>query len=170
MKLIRTIHDSDLGMDFLAPDDYKERKAARAIVFDGEKDVALLHVTKNKYHKLPGGGIEQGEDIKTALRREALEEIGCAIGNIRDLGIIEEYRNKFALHQTSYFFLADVAGEKGTPHLEEGEIADGFKTEWMSLNDAVKTLEGEVGVEDYEGRFIQARDLTFLKEARKFSK
>ncbi len=167
MKLIRTIRDSDLGMNFPAPDGYKERKAARAIVFDGEMGVALLHVTKNKYYKLPGGGIEQGEDIKTALRREVLEEIGCAIRSIRELGIIEEYRNKFTLHQISYCFLADIAGEKGTPHLEEGEIADGFETEWMSLNDAIKTLEGEAGAEDYESKFIQARDLTFLRETEK---
>jgi ADP-ribose pyrophosphatase YjhB (NUDIX family) len=112
MKLFLTIRDADTGADFPDPVIYKERSASRAVVFDRDRKVALLHATKKHYHKLPGGGIEAGEDIETALRRELSEEIGCSVQNIRELGIIEEYRNKFSLHQLSYCFLADLAGEK----------------------------------------------------------
>ena len=96
-----------------------------------------------------------------------MEEIGCAVKNIRGVGAIEEYRNKFKLHQFSYCYIADVSGEKGVPHLEEGEIAEGFVTEWLDLDSAIKTLEDEEGVDDYQGKFIQMRDLAFLKEAKK---
>ncbi len=40
-----------------------------------------------------GRGIEEGEDNIEALKRECMEEIGCTITNVRELGVIEEYRN-----------------------------------------------------------------------------
>lgn len=168
MKNIKIIRDSDVGLHIPDPQKYRERSAARAIVFDSDQKIALLHVTKKSYHKLPGGGIEKNEDNEAALRRELLEEIGCSVQNIRELGIIEEYRNDFQLHQISYCFIADLIGSKNEINLEAGEIADGFEPEWMSLKDAIQTLENESGVESYEGKFIRLRDLTFLKEAEKF--
>ncbi len=163
MQLLRIIRDSDLGLDSPAPNRYEKREAARAIVSDTVHNVALLNATRKNYHKLPGGGIEPGESIEQALRREIAEEIGCEITNIRELGIIEEYRNGMSLHQVSYCFTADLTGEKGTPHLEPGEAADGFETEWLSLKGATHAMESESHIERYEGRFIWLRDLAFLK-------
>ncbi|MDO8481553.1 MAG: NUDIX domain-containing protein [bacterium] len=166
MNLLLTIKDQDLGFSTPTPDVYKEREASRAVVFDTDKNVALLHSTINDYHKLPGGGVEKGEDTIDALRREISEEIGCNIKNIRGLGIIEEYRNKFSLHQTSYCFIADLDGEKGTANLTESEMADGFETVWMILDNAIKALEDESSVKHYEGKFIHKRDIAFLKAAK----
>jgi ADP-ribose pyrophosphatase YjhB (NUDIX family) len=166
VKLLRIIHDSDIGSDSPAPRTYEKREAARAIVFDTEGRVALLNATKKGYHKLPGGGVEASESIEQALRRELIEEIGCEVSNIRELGIIEEYRNRMSEHQISHCFIADLAGEKGTPHLEPDEAADGFETEWMDLKAAIASVESEESIEHYEGRFIWLRDLTFLKAAQ----
>ena len=168
MELVLTIRDADIGELFPPPTEYKERTAARAIVLDTEGKIALLHATNKGYHKLPGGGVEQGEDMQTALERELREEIGCAARNFRELGIIEEYRNQFPLHQFSHCYLADLQGEKGTPHLEPDELADGFMTEWLNLEDAVKTLENEIAIKNYEGKFIRLRDLTFIKAAHEY--
>ncbi|HEY4487404.1 MAG TPA: NUDIX domain-containing protein [Candidatus Paceibacterota bacterium] len=166
MKLLATIRDIDIGSSTEPPSHYEERGASRAVIFDSQKNIALLHATKKNYHKLPGGGIEEGEGVETALRREALEEIGCYIQNIRELGVIEEYRNRFSLHQISHCFIADLAGEKGAPDLQPGEeIEDGFETIWMELSTAVKTLARESDITYYEGKFIQKRDLMFLEEA-----
>lgn len=166
MKTIKIIYDKDIGSNIPSPETYGERRATRALVFDQERRMALLHATNKGYHKLPGGGIEDGEDMFEALRRECLEEIGCNIGNIRELGIIEEYRNGFKLHQVSYCYIADLVGEQGQNKLEEDEAADGFEPEWMKLEDAIKILESEAGIEHYEIRFMRLRDLTFLKAAR----
>lgn len=166
MKILKTIYDTDIGYNNPAPQEYKLRSAARAVVFDADKKVALLHATKKSYHKLPGGGVEEGEDMQTALKRELLEEIGCEANNLQDLGIIEEYRNGFEEHQTSHCFIASLVGEKGTNSLTEEEALDGFEPEWMDLETAIKTLESETNNENYEARFIVLRDLTFLKEAK----
>src|SRR3989344_1565353 len=168
MKILKTIRDKDLGLDFAEPSVCRERKASRAIVFDKDNNIALLHAKNKSYHKLPGGEIEDGEDIFQALRREAMEEIGCEIDNIKELGIVEEYRNKFSLNQLSYCFIANLKGEKGTPHLEADEIEDGFETVWLNIDEAIKIIENEKDLEHYEGRFITRRDLILLKEAKKF--
>jgi len=168
MQILKTIRDKDLELDFTEPSVYRERKASRALVFDKDNNIALLHAKNKSYHKLPGGGIEDGEDIIQALRREAMEEIGCEIDNIKELGIVEEYRNQFSLHQLSYCFIANLKGEKGTPNLEADEIEDGFETVWLNIDDAIKTIENEKDLEHYEGRFITRRDLILLKEAKKF--
>lgn len=165
MNIITTIRDKDFDLEFAATTPLKERTASRAVVFDKDGKVALLHVAKKHFHKLPGGGMEKGESIKDALKRELSEEIGCAVDNIRELGIVEEFRNKFSLHQLSYCFLADLSGKKGVPHLEPDEIAAGFETVWLDINEAIAILEKEAPVEDYEGKFIQKRDLALLKLA-----
>ncbi len=128
MNIVTTIQDKDFGLEFVAASPLRERRTSRAIVFDKDGNVALLHAAKRHFHKLPGGGIKEGESIEDALTRELSEEIGCAVHNVRELGIIEEFRNKFSLHQLSYGFLADLSGEKGISHLEPDEIADGFET------------------------------------------
>lgn len=169
MKVLKTIRDKDLGLDF--PDHlvYKqERRASRALVFDKDRNLALLNAKNKGYHKLPGGGIEKGEDVIEALKREAMEEIGCEINNIKELGIVEEYRNKFSLHQLSYCFITDLDGEKGIPQLEADEIEDGFEPVWVNIGEAITILENEKDLEHYEGRFINMRDLILLKEAKKF--
>ena len=167
MQTFKIIRDKDFGLNTPGPATWNKRKTGRAIIFDKDGNVALLHVTKKHYHKLPGGGVEEGENVNEALRREALEEIGCDISNIRELGIIEEYRGQFSEHQTSHCFIADVDGEKKDPNFTPDELENGFEIIWLSLEEAIKTLESEESVEDYEGKFINARELTFLKKASK---
>jgi ADP-ribose pyrophosphatase YjhB (NUDIX family) len=170
MDIIKTIEDFDIGGEDQRPAEFRERKAARAVVFDHENKIALFHSTVKHYYKLPGGGLNEGEEIEAALHRELLEEIGCEVEDIKEIGIIEEHRNKTGLHQISYCFSARVLGEKGEPHLEEGEIAEGFVTEWLSLDEAIEKLKKGAEADNYNGKFICLRDQTFLEEAVKFLK
>lgn len=165
MNPLQIIKDADIGSEIPAPNAYRERTSARAILFNADGKVAILHATKKNFHKLPGGGVEEGEDLPTALARELQEEIGCSAKNLRKLAIVEEYRNKYALHHTSHCFLADIDGEAGPTAMDESEIAVGFVTVWMDLLDAINTIESETEFESYEWKFIRLRELAFLKEA-----
>ncbi len=146
---------------------YPVREAARAVVFDNEKNVALLHVSNFGYYKLPGGGLEEGEDIETALKRECMEEIGCEIEVFGEIGSITEYRKIFNLTQISYCYLAKVKGEKGTPNFEEGEIEEGFKEVWLPYEKALETITQNT-TQDFEGsEYIVPRDIIFLEAAKR---
>lgn len=162
MRLLRTI-----DLDALPPEtltSLKIRQAARAIVFDDQQNIALLHVEKGGYYKLPGGGVEDGEDLITALKRECLEEIGCHVDVGQELGMIIEYRGKYNIKQESYGYITHLIGPKGIPSFTEKERADGFTVVWVSLPRAIE-LVSQANTEDYQGQFIIPRELVFLREA-----
>ncbi len=110
MKTLRIVNPENISEQ--EAQSFRTRQAARAILFDGQK-IALLHVTKLNYHKLPGGGVESGEDIETALKRECLEEVGTEIEVGKEIGSIVEYRGQFNLVQTSHCLVVRVLGNKG---------------------------------------------------------
>jgi 8-oxo-dGTP diphosphatase len=143
---------------------FTHRHAARAVVFDSEGRIALLHVTKYGYHKLPGGGVENGEDLTAALRRECREEIGCEILVGESLGEVHEYRREFLQHQISYCFAARVLGEKGVSQFMPDGEADGFKVEWFYPEESLMVLGSETP-SDYTGKFILVRDIAIVRAA-----
>lgn len=144
---------------------YKLRKAVRALVFDSDREMAVMYVAKHGYHKLPGGGVEKDESLVVALERGVREETGCRIVvRPESLGAIIEYRDSHELLQISYCFLADLVGKPGPANLTAEEKEAGFELEWMRLPDAVATLEKDVPL-DYVGIFVRRRDLLFLETA-----
>jgi 8-oxo-dGTP pyrophosphatase MutT (NUDIX family) len=168
MKLLKTIKDSDIfpGAEDTDYSGYRKRPAARAVLFDENNDIAFLHVTKNNYHKLPGGGVEDGETPEQGLMRELLEETGCHAEILKEIGEIIEYRDKHKLINDSFFWTAKVVGNKGELDFTEDEIEGGFELNWVNLDDAISALEKDEPT-DYQGHFIKQRDLIFLKEAKK---
>lgn len=145
---------------------YRTREAERAVVFDDEGKVALLHVTKEQYYKLPGGGVEEGEDKIISLKRECKEEIGCDVEVQGEIGYIVEYRKIFSLKQTSYCYLAKAVGEKGEPDFTEEEMENGFEIVWLPYEEALRILSDNKAT-NVEGRsYIVPRDTAFLEEAK----
>jgi len=139
------------------------REAARGIVFDSENMIALLYSKKFNYYKLPGGGVEEGEDYETALKRECQEEIGCDVEVLNELGIIIEYRKKYNLKQTSHCYTAKVIGEKGISTLTESEREEEFETVWVPLKEAIQKVKNISNPSVYEVPYMVTRDTTFLE-------
>jgi 8-oxo-dGTP pyrophosphatase MutT (NUDIX family) len=159
MKLLKIIGEKE------AQRVYRTRKAARAVVFDDDNNVALLHVSKHGYYKLPGGGVEAGEDFEEALKRECLEEIGCDVEIIKPIGRIVEYRHfpdGTDEYQESYCYMARVVGPKGMPHFEQAEIDKGFQQKWVTKMEAIALLR-EGRMDDYIGKSIIERESTFIE-------
>lgn len=169
MELIKEILEKDVVKKDIKGQriEYSLRKAARAILFKDNK-VALLFVSKNNYHKLPGGGIEQGETIEEALSREILEETGYTNKIQARIGITIEYKDKVGILQISYIFLAEILKESKKINLTEKEKAQGFILEWHTL-DEVKKLFSKDDPKDYDGKFISLRDssiITYLTKSK----
>ena len=167
MKLLKTIKHQDIAPEEILGEikEYIIRKAARAVVFDAEGKIALLNVKNKNYHKLPGGGVEDGEDLKIALEREMLEEIGSKVLVTGEVGKIMEYRDLWELEQESFCYLAKMDGEKGQPDFTEEEKEKGFALIWVSVEEAIEKIKSDKPV-DYEGKFIQVRDLCFLESVK----
>jgi ADP-ribose pyrophosphatase YjhB (NUDIX family) len=114
------------------------RLSIKAIVL---RDGQLLTV-KNRdrlgdWHMLPGGGQEWGEPLDAALRRECIEEIGCAV-KLGRLRFVRDYiakHHEFAktdgdVHQVELMFECNLESEPSM-----GTNPDSMQTgiEWLPL-------------------------------------
>lgn len=170
MKLLITIKDEDIfPKDYVlnAEDDSlmaEERIAVKFLIFDNENKLALVG-TKNRL--LPGGGVENNESLVEAVKRECLEEVGCDVEVIEEIGFSEEWRNhKKRRHQINHCFIGKVIGEKGIPEtIQEDEL--GIEVDWVTLEDAIRIVEKQVETipfEAYHSCFNVRVHLAFLKE------
>ena len=167
MKLILELNGKDVGLpyneSYTTP--YILRKTALAVLFNNAGKIAFLDVTNDKYHKLPGGGLEAGEDVITALRRECLEEVGSRIEVTDEIGLTIEYKNEKGVLQISYCFIAKAVGDLVSPQYEEGELEDGFQLTWVDIDEAIALISQDSPATS-SGKFICKRDLEILKEAK----
>lgn len=171
MKVISVLTEKDINpnitptkeSDYISP-----RKSVRVVIFDTNSCVALGYVNEengNKRYSMIGGGMDGDETIEDAVIRESLEEAGCRIKNIKEIGIIEERgigsdtRGRFI--QTNYCFIADVDGEKLEPKFTEDDIKDGLGLIWLPLETAILNLKQQADT------FITRKTLILLEEAKK---
>lgn len=164
MRLLKEIKDEDFNFESKKVD-LILREAARAVILN-ENKVALLYVSTKNFYKLPGGGVESGENIEQALRREVMEESGCDIKVLQEIGEIHEYRTHFNQFQKSYCFLTEVTGCVGQTQFTESEDTDGFELKWVPIEEAIE-LATSTQTADYMGCFVKERLVTFLKEAKR---
>jgi ADP-ribose pyrophosphatase YjhB (NUDIX family) len=155
--------DQDLGFEEQQVSEWAERQAARCILKREDK-IAMLFLEKFGYHKVPGGGIEEGEKVKQALEREVKEEIGSKIHIEKEIARLTSLKTQQGTKQTSIFFLA-TEKESGEPEYTEKEKKEGYKPEWYTLEESIKVLEKE-DPSHYIAQFINARDLKILKEVK----
>ena len=89
-----------------------------------------MHFTATGSYKLPGGGIDEGEDTVAALHREIREETGYKITDIKELGEVVEYRYYCGMHQVSYCYTATATQFVGT-QLTQKEQDGGMELQWF---------------------------------------
>ncbi len=152
---------------------FEDRATGKAVVFDDQKNIALIGNKVNSFYLLPGGGIDQNESIESGIVRECLEEIGCNVELSKTVGIIDDYRNRDKKHCINYCYTAKLIGEKGELKLTEEEEKNGLHVIWVSFDEALGILEKEVEqlkrgeVAFYNTGFNILRDWLFLKELKK---
>ena len=160
MKLICELNDKNmLGQDGLS--DRPPRLTARAIVRNQDGLYAVMYSDKFKLHSLPGGGVEDGEDVLTALRREVYEETGCVCDEIQELGIVTENRASLDYTQINYYFVVTTTHTPGENHLTESEQESRTVMEWHTFDEMVRLIN-EQEFDRIQGKYLKARDVAAL--------
>lgn len=156
----KTIGTKEEGVQYIG------RQAVRVIAFNTSGQIAVIYAKRDNYYKLPGGGIDPGEDHLIAVQREMQEETGALI-RVRERGCIattEEFRNN--LHQLSFCYCADVVDNAGRPNLTEEELDDQLQHLWLPIDEAKRRMAAAEPTSTL-GQFIKERDLYLLGEATK---
>ncbi len=94
---------------------YIQREAVRAVIEDTNNKIALVEGSKSGFYFLPGGGVEPGETLEEALRRECMEETGCEIGSIEKLGVITAHGEEDCKIRIAYCYTARAVSQNSRP-------------------------------------------------------
>ncbi len=170
MELICKITDLDIGENFVELKNPKLRFAARGIVIREDGKIAVFNKSNKNEYKLPGGGIEGEEEPKEAFKREVLEETGCEVEIVKQIGITEEYKSLNNFKQTSYVFVGRVIKDTKQLHVTEKEKEEGAKLLWETPEKALELIKGSYDnlvASKYESvystKFIILRDRKILE-------
>ena len=160
MKMLCELTDKEvLGTDGYS--NAKPRLTARAIVKNEQGLFAVMYARKFDLYSLPGGGVEEGEDICSALRREVLEETGCCCDRIEELGCVLENRAHADYTQKSCYYVVTTSGRIQETKLTEEEQRNKTQVQWHTLEKAYDLIASPVH-DTNQRKFLQARDVAAL--------
>ncbi len=117
------------------------------IVINDQGEVLISHERRNgfEFTKFPGGGLELGEGILDALKREFLEELGVPVESARLFYVNEFYQSSVFNAEDqiiSFYYLVTLNSNKINVMLKNSPIgsldsSDFEWVEWRALTDLI---------------------------------
>lgn len=165
-ELMLELQDTEWPFEYIDHD----RNIARAIVYDETGYFYFVRVVRDDDFgkailiETAGGGVEQGENLVTAIKRELKEELGVQVDVVCKIGVVSDYYNLLHRHNINNYYLCKVEsfGEK---NLTQDEI-DSFhlSTLKMTYDEAVREYESRANTK--LGKLVAKRELTILHRAK----
>ncbi len=147
-----------------------DREIARAIVFDGYGYYYFVRVIRDDDFgkatliETSGGGVEKGENLVDAIRRELREELGAEVDVLCKIGVVSDYYNLIHRHNINNYFLCRIQSF-GERNMTEEEIEDfHLSTLKLTYDEALKEYERCSNTK--LGRLIANREMPILKRAK----
>lgn len=151
-----------------------DREIVRAIVVDAdgyfyfnrlERDDMFCHGT---VIETAGGGVETGEKLLAAIRRELREELGAEVEILAEIGTVSDYYNLIHRHNINHFYLCRAVSF-GETAMTEAEV-NTFHLSTLKLTYDEALAEYERCCDGPLGRLIAARELPILRRAKEMLK
>lgn len=147
-----------------------DREIVRAIVIDDRENYYFVRgVRDDDFGKAvtvetAGGGVEAGENLPDAIRRELREELGAEVEILCKIGVVSDYYNLIHRHNINNYYLCRIIsiGEK---HLTQDEI-DRFHLSTLVLDYEEAVAEYKRCSDTKLGRLIAKRELPVLLRAK----
>ena len=165
-ELLIELQDTEWPFEYTDHD----RRIVRAIVFDEEGYFYFVRAEREDDFgratliETSGGGVEIGEDMDSAIKRELKEELGAEVQVVCKIGVVSDYYNLIHRHNLNNYFLCKVVSF-GDKHLTQDEIED-FHLSTLKLTYEEAVAEYEKRRETRLGRLIANRELPIFKKAR----
>jgi ADP-ribose pyrophosphatase YjhB (NUDIX family) len=151
MKTIKCKNNFDEVVE-IPVDKFFFRPSVYALITDGDKIITMKNKGNGKLW-FPGGGVELGEKIEDALKREVKEETGL---NIK-VGKMVFYKENFfyyqpldeAYHAFLFFFVCEVVGSKELILDKDVDDLESQKPRWRKINFIEKENLSDLGEDLY---------------------
>lgn len=160
------LQDTEWPLEFIDHD----RKIARAIVYDKMGNFYFVRAVRDDDFgkatliETAGGGVGQGEDLITAIKRELKEELGVQVDVVCKIGVVSDYYNLIHRHNINNYFLCQI-NTFGEKNLTVDEIESfHLSTLKLTYDEAVHEYENRANTK--LGRLVANRELPILKRAK----
>lgn len=160
------LQDTEWKYDYIDHD----RNIARAIVYDENGYFYFVRAKRDDDFgkatliETAGGGVEEGEDLIAAIKRELKEELGAEVEVVCKIGVVSDYYNLIHRHNINNYFLCRV-NSFGDKNLTEDEInCFHLSTLKLSYEDAVKEYKYRANTR--LGKLVANRELPVLYRAK----
>ncbi|WP_295043674.1 NUDIX domain-containing protein [Ruminococcus sp.] len=148
-----------------------DRTIARAIVYDENGLFYFVRTERDDDFgkatliETSGGGVEIGEDLQTAIKRELKGELGISVEIICKIRVVSDYYNLIHRHNINNYFLCKVKS-LGEKNLTQYEV-ESFRLSTLKLTyeDAVQEYENRSNTR--LGTLVAKRELPILQRAKK---
>ena len=147
-----------------------DRRIVRAIVVDDDGYFYFMRAVRDDDFgvstliETSGGGVEPGEDLETAIRRELREELGAEVDVLCKLGVVSDYYNLIHRHNINNYYLCRLRAF-GATHMTPEEIGQyHLSTLKLTYDEALR--EYELRTDSRLGRLIASRELPVLRRAK----
>ena len=106
-ELLIELKDSQWPLEYIDHD----RNIVRAIVIDADNAFYFVRAERDDEFgrasliETSGGGVERGEDLISALKRELNEELGAEADIICKIGVVSDYYNLIHRHNINNYYL-----------------------------------------------------------------
>ena len=147
-----------------------DRMIVRAIVVDDEGYFYFVRADRDDDFgravviETAGGGVEVGEDLNEAIKRELHEELGAEVEVICKIGVVSDYYNLIHRHNINNFYLCRAL-RFGDRMLTDDEI-NYFHLSTLKLTYDEAINEYAKNRESMLGRIIANRELPILTRAK----
>lgn len=147
-----------------------DRVIARAVCIDDEGFFYFCRINRDDHFgkatliETSGGGVEEGEDLNTAIVRELKEELGAEAEVICRIGTVSDYYNLVHRHNINHYFLCRIRSF-GKTNMTQQEIED-FHMSTLKMTYDEAESEYENCRTSPLGRLIADRELPILKRAK----
>lgn len=147
-----------------------DRQIARAIVFDNYGYFYFVRAIRDDDFgkatliETAGGGVEDGEDLHTAIIREVGEELGANVEVLCKIGVVDDYYNLIHRHNINNYFLCKVISF-GDKKLTQAEI-ESFHLSTLKQSYEEAMLEYKKCSVSKLGSLIAKREIPILRQAK----
>lgn len=148
-----------------------DRHIARAVVFDSDGYFYFVRVQRDDDFgkatliETSGGGVEKGEDLRTAIIREIKEELGASVEIICKIGVVDDYYNLIHRHNINNYYLCRAISFGDRQLTKDEEESFHLSTLKLTYEEAME--EYKIRSKTKLGRLIAAREIPILEHAKK---
>lgn len=165
-ELAIELQDTEWPFEFTDHD----RMIVRAICFDDNGYFYFVRAERDDDFgkatliETSGGGVEAGEDLQSAIKRELKEELGADVDVIGKIGVVSDYYNLLHRHNINNYFICRIVSF-GDKNLTKDEIED-FHLSTLKMTYEEAAAEYEKRRKTGLGRLIANRELPVLRKGR----